>query len=111
MDEFDVVIIGAGLAGLTAAMVAGRSGLSVAILDPGTPGGQIINVEKIENFPGFPQGIPGYELGPLVLEQAEQAGVQFFFDTALGMDVSGNQRVVRGSETELSGRTVVIAAG
>src|SRR5690349_1695365 len=106
MDEFDVVIVGAGLAGLTAGMVAGRCGLSVAILDPGTPGGQIINVERIENFPGFPQGIPGYELGPLVLEQAEQAGAQFFFDTALKLDTSGSQHVVRCEGTELGGRAV-----
>jgi len=111
MNEFEVVIVGGGLAGLTAGMVAGRTGLSVAILDPGTPGGQVINVEKIENFPGFPQGVPGYDLGPLVQEQAEAAGAQFFFDTALELALDGEQRIVRGAETELSGRAVIIACG
>src|SRR5690348_18333600 len=109
MDEFDAVIVGAGLAGLTAAMVAGRCGMATAIVDPGTPGGQIINVEKIENMPGFPQGVPGYELGPLVLEQVEQAGAQFFFDTIESLELAGGRRILRGGDTELSAAAVIIA--
>jgi thioredoxin reductase (NADPH) len=74
-------------------------------------GGQVLNVEKIENFPGFPGGIAGYELGPLVQEQAEAAGAAFVMDTAEGIEVDGERRVLRGAETSLEARAIVVAAG
>ena len=77
MREFDLVVIGAGVAGLTAAMHAGRYGLSVAVVERMGVGGQIAAAERIENFPGFPQGVSGAELGPLLHEQAEAAGAEF----------------------------------
>ena len=64
MKDFELVIIGAGVAGLTAATFAGRYGLKTAVVERMGPGGQIINAERIENFPGFPQGLGGHELGP-----------------------------------------------
>src|SRR5689334_22545566 len=94
-EAYDLVIVGAGLAGLTAGMVAGRFGLRTAIVDPGTIGGQVLNVEKIENFPGFPDGVAGFDLGPMVQEQAEAAGAEFTMDTAIGLDVDGEHRVLR----------------
>ena len=66
MSDYDVVIVGAGIAGLTAGLTAGRYGLSVAIIDQMGSGGQVLNVEKIENLPGFPQGVAGYDLGAMV---------------------------------------------
>jgi thioredoxin reductase (NADPH) len=66
MRDFELVVIGAGVAGLTAAMFAARYGLAVAVVEKLGPGGQIINAERIENFPGFPQGLAGHELGPLL---------------------------------------------
>src|SRR6266849_1227999 len=93
MREFDLVIIGAGVAGLTAAMFAGRYGLKPAVVERIGPGGQIINAERIENFPGFPQGLGGHELGPLLHEQAEAAGAEFVLDTVEGIEAGGEHRI------------------
>ena len=72
-DEFDLVIVGGGLAGLTAAMYGARYGLRTGLVEHMVAGGQVINVEKIENFPGFPQGVAGFDLGPMVQEQAARS--------------------------------------
>ena len=64
-DEiYDVVIIGGGVAGLTAGIYTCRAGLRTLMLERLMPGGQVINAESIENFPGFPDGISGAEIGP-----------------------------------------------
>src|ERR671932_1346731 len=109
--EYDLAIVGGGLAGLTAAMYAARFGLRTALVEHMASGGQVLNVENIENFPGFPQGISGFDLGPLVQEQAEAAGAEFVLDTATGLAVDGDTRVLRCQPTELAARAVVIAAG
>lgn len=110
MQDFDLVIVGAGVAGLTAAMVAARHGLKVAVVDQLGVGGQIANAERIENFPGLPQGIAGHELGPLLHEQAEAAGAQFFLDTVAEIE-PGDRHIVRGSAEEFRAPAVIIAAG
>ena len=111
MRDFDVIVVGAGVAGLTAAMFAGRHGLAVAVLDRVGVGGQIINAEKIENWPGFPQGIGGHELGPLLHEQAEAAGAELMLDTVEAIELSGEHRIVRGGSESLRARALIIAAG
>jgi thioredoxin reductase (NADPH) len=110
MQDIDVVIVGAGVAGLTAAMVAGRYGVKVAVVDRIGVGGQISTAERIENFPGFPQGIAGHELGPLLHEQAEAAGVEFMLDTIESIVPEGGRFLVRGGDT-LQARAVIVAAG
>src|SRR5215212_3207903 len=112
MREYDLVVIGAGLAGLTAAMYGARHGLHTAVVDQMGAGGQIINAERVEDFPGFPEGIPGYDLGPLVQEQAEAAGAEFVLDTATGLRLDGATRIVTcEAEDELQARAVIIACG
>jgi thioredoxin reductase (NADPH) len=110
-EQHDLVIVGAGLAGLTAGMIAARHGLKTVIVEHMASGGQVLNVEKIENFPGFPQGIAGFELGPLVQEQAEAAGCSFVMDTASRISVDGDLRTVHCAETTLTARAVIVAAG
>ena len=61
---FDLLVVGGGLAGLTAGMYAARYGLNTALIEQMMGGAQIINVERIENFPGFPEGIPAPSWGP-----------------------------------------------
>ena len=61
MADYDVIIIGSGLAGLTAGLFAARHGLSTLILESNIPGGHLISIEKIEDFPGFPDGVAGYD--------------------------------------------------
>ncbi len=111
MEDYDLVIVGAGLAGLTAAMFAGRYGLRVAVVDEMGAGGQIVNAERIENFPGFPEGIAGFDLGPMVQEQAENAGAEFILDTVRALELHEGERIVRCAENDLRAGAVIIAAG
>jgi thioredoxin reductase (NADPH) len=110
-DSYDLVIVGAGLAGLTAGMIGARHGLRSVLVDPGTVGGQVLNVEKIENFPGFPDGVAGFDLGPMVQQQAEQAGCEFVMDTATALESSTEQHIVRCAGAELTTKAVIVAAG
>jgi thioredoxin reductase (NADPH) len=110
-DEYDVVVIGAGLAGLTAGMYAARYGLRTAVVEQMMSGAQIINLEKIENFPGFPEGISGAELGPAAQEQAMNAGAEFIMATASGVSRDGNHKVVSTDAGTFRGRAVIVAAG
>ncbi|OIQ94747.1 thioredoxin reductase [mine drainage metagenome] len=111
MPQFDLLIVGAGVAGLTAAATAARYGLKLAVVESIGAGGQVMNIDRIENFPGFPQGVSGYELGPLLQEQAEAVGAEFLLDTIEGLEVSGKERILVGAEGRISALSVVIAAG
>jgi thioredoxin reductase (NADPH) len=110
-DEYDLLIVGAGLAGLTAGMYGGRYGMRTLIVEHMAAGGQILNVEKIENFAGFPQGVAGFDLGPLVQEQAETAGAEFAMDTATRLEALGDRHVLHCAGGDYSARAVIIAAG
>jgi thioredoxin reductase (NADPH) len=111
MRDFDVIVIGAGTAGATAAMFAARLGRTVAVVEQLGPGGQIINATRVENLPGFPDGIPGIEFGPLLHEQAEAAGAELMLDTVEGLAVEGTRRVVRCAGDILRAPAVIVAAG
>ena len=111
MQQFDLVIVGAGVAGLSAAATAARHGLKVLVVERIGAGGQVMNVDRIENFPGFPQNVSGYELGPLLQEQAEAAGAEFVLDTIERLEVSGQERLLVGSEGTLRASALLIAAG
>jgi thioredoxin reductase (NADPH) len=111
MRDYDLIVVGAGVAGLTAAMVAGHHGLNVLVIAPAGAGGQIINAERVENFPGFPQGIAGHELGTLLFEQAEAAGAQFELDQVESITADGGDRVVRTLTGEMRAGAVIVAAG
>ena len=110
-NEYDVVIVGGGAAGLTAGMYAARYGMRTAIIERMMGGNQIINVERIENFPGFPQGISGAELGPLMQEQAMDVGAEFVMAEATGALLDGSYKVIRTSEGDYRARTLIVAAG
>jgi thioredoxin reductase (NADPH) len=111
MQDFDLVVVGAGIAGLTAAAFAARHGLKVAVIERMGAGGQIVNAESIENLPGFPHGIAGHELGPLLHEQAETAGAEVRLDSVEAIELDGALRIVRGAAETLRARAVIIAAG
>jgi thioredoxin reductase (NADPH) len=108
---YDLVVVGAGLAGLTAGLYGARYGLKTAIVEQMAPGGQVLNVEKIETFPGFPQGVSGFDLGPMAQEQAEAAGAEFVLATAQALERDGDELVVRCDGDELRTRTLIAAMG
>ena len=75
-DVRDVLIVGGGAAGYTAGIFAARDRCRALLLEKFSAGGQVLNCEHITNFPGFPQGVAGYTLGPLLQEQATAAGLE-----------------------------------
>ncbi|MDP4158907.1 MAG: thioredoxin-disulfide reductase, partial [Bacillota bacterium] len=108
---YDVIIIGAGPAGLTAGIYAARGGLKTVILELAMPGGQAASTEKIENYPGFPEGINGYELMNSFHQQALAFGVEFLFEEVLKLDLNGNVKKIQTNSQVLEARSIIIAAG
>ena len=88
---YDTVIIGAGAAGYTAAIYAARSGMSAVIIENKAPGGQMAISEKIENYPGFPEGINGAELAAAFQRSSESFGVKTIFTDTEGFEL--NERI------------------
>ena len=111
MQHADVVVIGAGIAGLTAAMIAAGQGVSTVVVEQLAPGGQVATIEKILNFPGFPDGIAGYELGPLLQQQAEAAGAVVQLDNVSAVTAGDGVYRVSCAGEETVARAVIIAAG
>jgi len=109
--EVDIVVIGGGLAGLSAALTSARLGRSTALVTGGLVGGQLVSIEKIEGVPGFPEGVPGYDLCPMTQEQAAAAGVEFVNAAADLLALDGDRWRVTSAEGEVSARGVVIATG
>lgn len=108
---YDVLIIGGGPAGYTAAIYAARSGLSTAVVEKLAPGGQMATSSLIENYPGFPEGIDGFDLGEKMQQQAEKAGAETLYAEVRKVDLKADPKVLETSEGTLSGKTVVIASG
>lgn len=110
-DTYDIVIIGAGVAGLTAALTAARLGRSSLVLIPLMPGGQLATIDKIEDFPGFPQGVAGYDLGPMLQEQAMNAGAACRMAEATALTPAGDAWTVTTTEGDVTARAVILATG
>jgi thioredoxin reductase (NADPH) len=107
----NVVIIGSGCSGLTAAIYAARANLSPLIIDGHEPGGQLALTTMVENFPGFPDGILGPELIENMRKQAQRFGAEIRSGAVTEVDLSQRPfRIVAGKET-YSARTLIIAAG
>ncbi len=77
MADYDVIIIGSGLAGSHRRLFSARHGLSTLVFESNIPGGHLISIEKIEDFPGFPDGVAGYDLCPTLQRQAADHGAEF----------------------------------
>ena len=110
MDKYDVIIIGGGPAGLTAGLYSSRAGLKSLLLEQGLFGGQMVNAALIENYPGFPEGIAGSDLGTLMHRQAVRYGLEVVIAEVIG--VTGGQRyIVSTTEGSFEGAAIIVAAG
>ncbi len=108
---YDVVIIGAGPAGLSAALYAGRARLSVLLLERDKDGGQIVLTSEIENYPGCLEGESGPTLVERMAKQAEHFGTERVYDDILEVNLDGAEKVLKGKKGEYRGKTVIIATG
>jgi len=108
---YDVIIIGAGPAGLSAALYAGRSRLSTLIVEKDADGGQIVITSEIENYPGGIEHETGPSLVSRMVKQAERFGAQKVYDTITEVSLDSEIKVLKGQKGEYSGRTVIIATG
>ena len=107
----DMLIVGGGPGGYTAALYAARAGLDAVVLEKLSAGGQMALTEQIDNYPGFANGISGHDLAADMKKQAERFGAQTVNAQVTRMDLSANPKVVETSEGAFLGKTVVIATG
>jgi len=111
MANYDIIVVGSGLAGLTAGLFAARHGLSTLVLESNIPGGHLISIEKIEDFPGFPDGIAGYDLCPTVQRQAADRGAEFQRAEVLSLEAQDRMWSVSTDEERHRAKVVIVATG
>ena len=106
-----VIILGTGCAGLTAAIYTARANLRPLVLEGSQPGGQLTTTSEVENFPGFPEGVDGYELTQRMRKQAERFGARFAFDQIESVSLSPGNNTLRSSKNEYKAKAVIVATG
>ncbi|MCO6531357.1 thioredoxin-disulfide reductase [Lactobacillus panisapium] len=108
--KYDVIVIGAGPGGLTAALYASRANLSVLILDRGLYGGQMNNTDAIDNYPGFSE-VKGPELGEKMYNSTMKFGAEFEYGDVQSVTLEGNEKIVKTDTAEYSTQALIIATG
>lgn len=108
---YDVIIIGAGPAGLSAALYAGRSKLDTLLLEKSKAGGQIATTHDVENYPGSVEDTTGPRLVARMVEQAKQFGVDIVYDDVRAVKLEGDEKEITGHKQTYRGKTVIIATG
>ncbi|MCC7104251.1 MAG: thioredoxin-disulfide reductase [Chloroflexi bacterium] len=111
LKRYDVIVVGAGPAGLTAALYAGRAKLKTVVIEKMGPGGQLLNTELIEDYTGF-KSITGQEMAAKFEEHALEFGAEFEYGTVCELAVDGDERIVRTEEgDEFRGKVIIVCAG
>lgn len=108
---YDTVIIGGGPAGYSTALYCARSGLSVLVLEKLSPGGQMATTGQVDNYPGFEEGIDGFELGEKMKKGADRFGAETAFAEVTAVDLSLNPKKITTTDGVIEAKTVVIATG
>jgi thioredoxin reductase (NADPH) len=112
MEEYSVIIIGGGPAGLTAGLYTARAQLRTILLEAMIPSGQAYMTERVENYPGFPDGISGRELIERFTQQAKKFGLEILtFTKVESIEVAGDKKMVMVGEKHLSAPALIIATG
>jgi len=109
--DYDIVIIGGGPAGLSAGIYTSRARLGSLLIESGVVGGRILNAEQVENYPGFPEGISGFDLTQFMHQQATGFGLETVMAEVTGVEVAGERKVVKTSRGDFVARAVIIASG
>ncbi len=107
----NVIILGSGCAGLTAAIYAARANLNPLIIEGTQPGGQLTTTSEVENFPGFPEGIDGYEMMQRIRQQATRFGTRFKQSMVKNVELSAERKVLHTDSESLEARVLIIATG
>lgn len=110
-SHFQVLIIGGGPAGYTAAMYAARAGLSTLLLERMSIGGQMALTDQIDNYPGYPQGIDGFSLGQAMKEGADLAGAKTLLSEVLSVELEGTVKTIHTDSGNYTADTVILATG
>lgn len=110
VKQYDIVIVGAGTAGLSAAIYAVRAGKSVIVLEATTHGGQIVNTPEVENYPGIKK-ISGFEFANNLYEQAKSLGAEVVYEKVIGIEVNGEEKIVHTTKEDYQAKAVILATG
>jgi thioredoxin reductase (NADPH) len=110
MAKYEVIVVGGGPGGLTAGLYSIRAGLKTLLLEKSMYGGQIVNSQHVENYPGFPNGISGFELASLMQQQAENYGLEMVTQEVNAVKTDSIHRVIT-TENEYETDVVIVAAG
>jgi thioredoxin reductase (NADPH) len=109
--EYEVIIIGGGPAGLSAGIYTARARLGSVLIERGAVGGQIINAGMVENYPGFPEGISGFDLTQFMNQQATKFGMETVIAEVTAIEISGRQKLVKTLQGDFAAMAVIIASG
>lgn len=110
-DVYDLIIVGGGAAGFTAGMYAARDRQHALLIEKFSAGGQVLNCEHIENYPGFPDGVAGYSLGPMLQQQAMNMGLEMKLAEVQSVKLDGDVKVLQTDDGELRAKTLIVATG
>jgi len=111
LKEYDIIVIGSGPAGLTAAIYGTRASLKTLLLEKSIVGGQVSKTSLIENYPGFPEGIEGVTLIERMVEQAKKFGVEIAIEAAESIRLNGNAKIIKTKKQDYQAKVVIIASG
>ncbi len=109
--DYDIVIIGAGPAGLTAGIYAARARMNVLLLEKAVPGGQVLVTDWIENYPGFPEGISGFDLSEKMKTQAEELGLKIETAEVHSLNLAGKVKEIILKDRSITSKSLIIASG